>query len=48
MDLSAACSALRIRTKEREQRRIDAKRRKEEKWEEEREEILKDIKDDNL
>ena len=37
-----------IWSKEREQRKIDAKRRKEEKWEEEKEELLKDIKDDNL
>ena len=37
-----------IRTKEREQRKVDAKRRKEEKWEEEKEELLKDIDTENM
>ena len=32
-----------IRAKERERRKLDAQRRKEEKWEEEKEELLKDI-----
>ena len=37
-----------IRSKEREQKKIEAKRRKEEKWEEEKEELLKDVDEEGM